>query len=345
MSNKYFLISGINGQDGTFLAMVALKNGYKVVGIQRPKFNKLQNISNLISLDISNQIKFEIVDLENSNQTNELIKKYKPEYFAHLGSQSNVVESETLISETINSNQNSTANLIKAIRNYSKDTCFFFPSSATIYEGYSNITVDEDTIPKALSTYAKSKLSAQEMIIEKASTDSLKLNIGIMFSHESEYRRPNFFSKKIVEFLVDYKKMNNKTLIVGDLSIKRDIGYAKEYVDAIYKILKNNKKTEYIVSSNVLYELSDMVKTCLNILEINFEVITDRGKVSYIDTKNNKKFITCENQEFRKHDLFGIKGDNSKIANELGWLPKLKLNDICKKMIKHEITKQERNDW
>lgn len=336
MSNKYFLISGINGQDGTFLAMVALKNGYKVVGIQRPKFNKLQNISNLISLDISNQIKFEIVDLENSNQTNELIKKYKPEYFAHLGSQSNVVESETLISETINSNQNSTANLIKAIRNYSKDTCFFFPSSATIYEGYSNITVDEDTIPKALSTYAKSKLSAQEMIIEKASTDSLKLNIGIMFSHESEFRGNKYFTKIISNFLTNYKQNSNQNLNVGNLTIKRDIGYAGEYVDAIFNILQNNKSSKYIISKNRTYQLSEYVKTCLDYLEIKYEIDISEKEIKYIDRKSGNLFLLSNLLKNRNHDLTNIQGNNLKIFNELNWKPKLNIDEIATRMMRFE---------
>lgn len=323
-----------------------MEDGLEIYGLQRPKPSKRseQVTYPLKDLGLYNKINFCVVDLSNKKMIDSMLKEHQPKYFVHLGSQSSVKKSSGNKRYTNNSNLE-LSNIVNSIEENSKETILFFPSSATIFEGYKNKVVSEKTEPKPRTEYAKSKLQSQNLINHKILNNNLQLNTGIMFSHESEYRRPNFFSKKIVEFLVDYKKMNNKTLIVGDLSIKRDIGYAKEYVDAIYKILKNNKKTEYIVSSNVLYELSDMVKTCLNILEINFEVITDRGKVSYIDTKNNKKFITCENQEFRKHDLFGIKGDNSKIANELGWLPKLKLNDICKKMIKHEITKQERNDW
>ena len=140
-----------------------------------------------------------------------------------------------------------TENFVNAIEKYSKDTIFFFPSSATIYEGYQNIQVNELTTPLPKTEYAKSKLISQEYISKKIEENDMQLNNGIMFSHESEYRRPNFFSKKITQFLVEYKYSGNINLKVGNLLIDRDIGYAKEYVDAIYKIIRANNRQNYIV--------------------------------------------------------------------------------------------------
>ena len=230
-------------------------------------------------------------------------------------------------------------NIINSIEQFSNDTVFFFPSSATIYEGYKNITVDEETIPKPKTNYSKSKYYIQKSINKINLNSDVHLNTGIMFSHESEYRRSNFFTKKIVEFLVKYKELNNIKIDVGDISLKRDIGYAKEYVDAIYLIMQENYKKEFIVSSNSLSQLSDFIDCCLNILEIDFFVDRSGQDIKYIDKKNNFNFISSDPKEFRKYDLKGVKGDNSRILSELGWAPKLDLEKISRKMIEYEFKK------
>lgn len=302
-----------------------------------PNYRKEQVTFRLEELDILDKINLNVVDLTNKNRVEEIIKEQKPSYFAHLGSQSSVKKSFKFKKLTEESNLTITENIIKAIENYSKDTVFFFPSSATIYEGYKNVQVNELTKPLPKTEYAKSKYISQEYISRKIEEKNMQFNTGIMFSHESEFRRPNFFSKKVTQFLVDYKQYGNTKLKVGNLFIERDIGYAKEYVDAIYKIIRANNRQNYIVSSNRLYKLSDFINNCLDLLEIKYEVITKNKKMTYIDTKNNFEFISSEDNEFRKHDLIGIMGNNSKILNELNWQPKIQLKEITKKMIEYEI--------
>lgn len=302
-----------------------------------PNYRKEQVTFRLEELNILDKINLNVVDLTNKNRVDEIIKEQKPSYFAHLGSQSSVKKSFNFKKLTEESNLTITENIIKAIENYSKDTVFFFPSSATIYEGYKNVQVNELTKPLPKTEYAKSKYISQEYISRKIEEKNMQFNTGIMFSHESEFRRPNFFSKKVTQFLVDYKQHGNTKLKVGNLFIERDIGYAKEYVDAIYKIIRANNRQNYIVSSNRLYKLSDFINNCLDLLEIKYEVITKNKKMTYIDTKNNFEFISSEDNEFRKHDLIGIMGNNSKILNELNWQPKIQLKEITKKMIEYEI--------
>ncbi len=167
--------------------------------------------------------------------------------------------------------------------------------------------------------------------------NDMQLNNGIMFSHESEYRRPNFFSKKITQFLVDYASHGNKNLKVGNLFIERDVGYAKEYVDAIYRVIRANNRENYIISSNRLYKLSEFVNNCLDLLEIEYEIVAEGKKINYIDKKSNFKFISSEDNEYRKYDLIGIKGNNSKIFRDLNWKPKIQLKEISKIMIDYEL--------
>tara|TARA_B100001250_G_scaffold13960_1_gene12187 strand:- start:5526 stop:6023 length:498 start_codon:yes stop_codon:yes gene_type:complete len=164
-----------------------------------------------------------------------------------------------------------------------------------------------------------------------------------MFSHESEFRRSNFFTKTITEFLVDYKLKKRRKLNVGNISLKRDIGYAEEYTEAIFKILKHNKSGKYIVSSNNLNSLEDFIVSCLELLEIKFEKVYKDNCVSFVNKQSGKIFISSESTNYRKIDVDGIQGNNYKINKELGWRPKYKLEDICSKMITYDLSKRSKN--
>ena len=278
LSKESFLITGATGQDGILLAKKVLEFGYKAICIVRSESN-IDFINQLFSND--NKFRIESANLSDSKSVDQIIKTNKPNYLVHLGSQSNVRDSLNLSSQTIESNFDSTVNLINSISKYSKETKFFFPSSATIYEGYKSTTVNESTIPRPKSVYANSKFRTQEFLREVYETSDLDLNLGIMFSHESEYRRSKFFSKKVIEFLVKFKNGSKRNLELGNLNIKRDIGYAKDYIDAIYLMLSNKSDFDYIVSSNKLYELSRFVEASMDYLEKNMKKITKK-RVSVI---------------------------------------------------------------
>lgn len=321
---------------------MAHQAGYNIHGIQRlnSNFKNHNDLSSLKHLNMIEKINFHQVDLMDTSKISNLLSEIKPTYFAHLGSQSNVQKSYNNKNLTMESNFVLSKNIINVIKNISKETIIFFPSSATIYEGYKNTTVNEQTLPKPKTNYSKSKYLTQEYIKKSVEEDEMQINTGIMFSHESALRKSEFFSKKIVSFLVNYKKTNISELRVGDLSIERDIGYAPDFVNAIFKIMQQNDKDEYIVSTNSLTKLSYFVETCLNILEIDYEVEVNGSELNYIDIKNNFKFITSSKDKYRKFDLRGVKGDNSKIQTNLGWKPTKTVENICKIMINHELNNE-----
>lgn len=318
------------------MAKKAIEEGFKVIGLQRPlpEYRSEQIIFRLKELNIYNQINFEVIDLMDVNKLVDLLKKYKPTHFAHLGSQSSVKKSNDFRELTRESNYLISKNIIESLEKYSQDTIFFFPSSATIFEGYQDKTVDEKTKPLPMTNYAISKYKTQQLISTKK---ELQLNTGILFSHESEYRRPNFFSKKVIEFLSNYHFGKKECLRVGDISIERDIGYAEEYVEGIYKMMSKNQKNELIFSSNHLYKLKEIIDNSLDMLNIKYEIFIEDNIVSYIDLKTSNKFIVSDKSEFRKYDLRGIRGKNTRIKEELDWEPKIKLEEICRRMVNYEL--------
>ncbi len=323
------------------MTKLALNNGFKVIGILRPETSKkVKNQSTRLGdLFNNNNVEFIDVDLRDTTKLQDVIKEFSPVYFAHLASQSSVQDSFKDKKNTYESNTLVSNNLIDTIEKYSKETILFFPSSATIYEGYENTVVNESTPPKPKTVYSISKLETQNYIQKKIQTKNLSLNTGIMFSHESPYRNSKFFTKKIIEFLINYKKNNELNIKVGNLSIERDIGYAPEYVDAIFSILQNNKKEEYIISSNTLTKLYNFLNLCLDYLDIKYEVVISDNNVSYINKDNNFEFITSTSDQFRVHDLVGIRGDNKKILEQLSWKPTKTLEQICEIMIDFELGK------
>ncbi len=316
-----------------------------VIGIQRPlpKHRSEQIIFRLKELNIFDQIKFEVLDLADKNNTDYLFKNYSPTYFAHLASQSSVLKSMKYKNLTKEENEAISNNLIDSLMSKSMDTKMFFPSSATIFEGYKNKLVDEQTEPRPLTTYSKTKYSTQERIFELIADKGLSASVGIMFSHESEYRRSNFFSKIITEFLVDYKLKKRRKLVVGNISLKRDIGYAKEYSEAIFKMLLNNTKSKYIVSANRLSSLEDFIINCLTLLDIKFEKISNKDSLLFVNKENGKIFLSSNKSNYREIDLYGIQGNNSRIKKDIGWTPKLTLEQICSKMISYDLRKAEKS--
>lgn len=333
------MITGINGQDGCYLAKIALENGYDVIGVQRKSTNNTSKdvIRPFKELGIYKNINFQITELEIFENVEMLIKTFKPKYLVHFASQSSIEKSFKYKDLTFQSNTVISKNIIDSIEKHSRDTIMFFPSSATIFEGYKDTIVDESTDPLPLSNYSISKFNTQNYIDHKIVQSNLTLKTGILFSHESEFRRYNFFSKKITKFLVEYRNNNNLCITVGDLSIERDIGYAPEYAEAIFKILLLNNSEKFIISSNTLYKLSDFVENCLNYLGISFEIITKNNMLSFVNRVTGQVFIRSDLDKFREYDLRGIQGNNSKLKKSIDWEPILNLNQISQKMLDYEF--------
>ena len=301
------IISGITGQDGAFLAKKLIGEGQNIIGLLRPKKKSEQITFRLKELGIYEKIKFEEIDLLDSKKVEDLIKNYKPDSLFHLGAQTSVEKSFFYKELTKDSNIRSSMNLINSVKQFSEKTRFIFPSSSTIYEGYKNKTVNELTLAKPLSTYAKSKFYIQEQL---ESMEIENFTIGIMFSHESEFRRSNF---------------------------ERDIGHAEDYMNLMSMFNSETPNNKYIISSNKLVSLKQFIVSSLNYLNIDLEVELHKKNISFISKVNGKPFIVSESKNFRKIDLLGIKGSNQLAKKDFDWTPKHDLKKIVEKMIDYRI--------
>lgn len=333
MSRGTVLITGITGQDGSFLSKHLLQKEYKVIGIYRSQKNSIDRFFRLRRLGIFNQIDLKELNLENIEELNLFLKKTNVNCVYHLAAQSSVEKSFYEKQLTKDSNITSTLNLISSLKKQNLNCKFIFPSSASIYEGYSNKTVNEDTIPKPKSEYAISKYFIQNELEKNNLYDNYF--IPILFSHESEFRKQGYFSQKVILHLIDFAKNGfKKELRVGNLKMSRDIGYADNYMSLLSLLADDTEINKVIVSTNKLVQLLDFCLSALRILNIDFEIDEQGDQINILHKKSKNILIKSDKSSFRKIDLEGIKGDNSLALKNFNWKPIQELDFIVDKMIK-----------
>ena len=319
---KKALITGISGQDGAYLSKLLIEKDYEVLGITR--INNNFNNFGLSYLGIQNLVAVEELDILDQSKLINLINKFEPTEIYHLASQSSVSNSELMPNQTIVFNITSTLNLLEAIRNNNKNIKLLNASSSEIFGQNTTLPIIESNSFNPQNIYAISKCTSHRLVDYYRINYNTFSSNAILFNHESYLRKENFFIKKIIRGAINLKLKKINFLEIGDLSIKRDFGYAPEYVYAMWLIIQSSLSKNYIVSSGKSYSLESIV---------NF--VFDKLKISKDLIKRSENLI-------RKNEIKDIYGDNSKIKNELNWKPTTNFFEILEKLIAEELlTKQK----
>tara|TARA_B100000700_G_C14943866_1_gene808140 strand:- start:71 stop:1093 length:1023 start_codon:yes stop_codon:yes gene_type:complete len=336
MKKKTAIISGITGQDGSYLANLLIKKGIRVYGIIRR--TSTDPFYRLKYFNIEKKIELINVDMSEHQRINNCINKIKPNFFFNLAAQSFVAYSyyNPIYTDTINNL--SVLNILEAIKNSSNKTKFYQASSSEMYGGlnYYNKKLNEDSKFNPISPYAISKLSAYHYTKMYRRSYNIFASNGILFNHESPLRGEQFVTKKIVKGLVEI--LNGKKedpIYLGNIYSKRDWGHAKDYVEVIYKIMSYKKADDFVIASNKNYSVKEFVNlVCKNLgLKIFW-----RGKginEKAID-KNGKILIKVNKKLFRPLDVTNLIGDTIKAKKILKWTPRKNLNELIKDMILFE---------
>ncbi|MBN2249798.1 MAG: GDP-mannose 4,6-dehydratase [Campylobacterales bacterium] len=296
---KTAVITGISGQDGPYLARLLLEKGYKVIGTVRSY--RCTNNKNFEYLGIENRIHLEELDLLDMANVIRIIQKYKPEEIYNLAAQSSVGLSFDQPLGTFSFNTTSVNNLLESIRLFSPNTKLYQASSSEMYGRVEKMPISIDTPMHPVSPYGVSKMASYFMITTYRESYGLFVCNGVLFNHESYLRSNNFFIKKIIRDSIAIKNGKLDKLVVGNLNVKRDFGYAPKYVEAIWKILQYDQADDFIICSGKSISLRDIVEYVFEKLGL------DKG-------------LIVENQEFfRPNEIDEIYGDNSKAKEVLGW--------------------------
>jgi len=335
--NRKIIITGVTGQDGSYLAKFLLKKRYKIFGIVRSL--KKKEFINLKILKIEKKINYIKCNLLEYKKLSSIIKKIKPAMIFNYAGISTLQKSFKDCIRTNAVNNTAVINILDSIKLYSIKTKFFQASSSLLFK-INKDKINENSEFNPATPYAIAKLSAYFFIKYYRNNFNLFASNGFFFNHESPLRNDNFVTKKIIRKLVQYKLSKKITdpLYIGNLYAKRDWGYAEDYVKLSYKILKIKKPNDFIICTGRGYTVKDFINLTaknlkLNIKWLKVKTLNEIG----IDSDNNQKIVIIKKDLFRKNDSHYVCGNNYKAKKLLKWKPMSKINYLIKKMINHEI--------
>lgn len=326
---KTALITGVSGQDGSYLAELLLNKGYIVVGTHRyllvKKYDQ-NNINtyfkNIGSLIENKNFKLEYGDILEPMSICKLIYKYKPNEIYNLAAQSHVNLSFDSSEITSKINGFGVLSLLNLIIDIDPNIKFFQASSSDMY-GENNLTiVNEQSTFKPNTPYGCSKLFAHNLVNTYRKTYNIHASCGILFNHESPRKGYNFATQKIARSVARIKLGLDNKLLLGNLDLKKDWGHAREYVEAMWLILQHNKPNDYIISSGKPYSLRLFVEKIFEYAQLDIY-----------------KYLEIDKKFYRHYEQNNIIGDASKINKELGWSSKVNLDDMVIEMYEHALSK------
>ena len=335
MKKKIALITGVSGQDGAYLAYFLLKKNYKVVGADRrsARADKWR----LRRLQIEDKIIPEELELSEIYEINRLFQKYKFDEVYNLAAQSFVKSSFSSPISTSNITGLGVLRLLETIREKSPNTRFYQASSSEMFGGALEKNLNEKTPFNPRSPYAVAKLFGHHITKNYRESYNLFAVSGILFNHESPLRGEEFITRKITKGLIAIIKGDLKVLEIGNLYAKRDWGFAKEYVQAMWMMLQNKKPVDYVISTGECHSVKEFINEAIKILNIN-ATWTGKGLNEKLVDKNTKKVLIKINPKFfRPAEVNFLLGDSKKAKKQLKWTPKVKFKKLVEIMIKDEI--------
>lgn len=344
---KVALITGITGQDGSYLAELLLEKGYEVHGMKRraSSFNT-QRIDHLYQ-DIHNKgakFKLHYGDLTDSSNLIRLIQEIQPDEIYNLAAQSHVKVSFDSPEYTANADGIGTLRLLEAIRilGLEKKTKFYQASTSELF-GLVQETPQKETTPfYPRSPYACAKLYAYWICINYREGYNIFACNGILFNHESPRRGETFVTRKITRAACRIKLGLEDKLYLGNLSSQRDWGHAKDYVEGMWRILQQDKPQDYVLATGVTTTIRDFCKMAFKEagIEIDFrgEGIEEKG----INKATGEVIIEVDPRYFRPTEVEFLLGDSSKARKELGWKPKYDLQMLVKEMVEEDMKEAQK---
>ena len=335
---KSAFITGVTGQDGSYLAEFLLEKGYMVYGLVRRSslFNR-NRIEHIINGEKSEQFKLIYGDLTDSSSLNRFLEKYHPQEIYNLGAQSHVSISYEMPEFTSDVNGLGTLRLLDAIKNVGIKPKMYQASSSELFGKVAESPQNELTKFHPRSPYACSKAFAFYITQNYREAYDLFACNGILFNHESPRRSENFVTRKITLSLAKIKLGLQEKLIIGNLNAKRDWGYAKEYVEAMWLMLNQKTPDDFVIATGETHSVREFVE--LAAFEFGFSIkwqgqdINERG----IDENSGRILVEVSPRYFRPADVDLLIGDSTKAKQKLGWEAKTKFKDLVALMVKSDL--------
>ena len=317
---KKALITGITGQDGSYLSELLLKKNYKVYGIVRrvaleDETHRLWRIKHLL-----NRIELKSASLESYASIVKIIQKVRPDEIYHLGAQSFVAYSFEDEFSTLNTNINGTHYILSAIKDFSPKSKFYFAGSSEMFGKVQKSRQDENTRFYPRSAYGISKVAGFELTRNYREAYNIFACTGILFNHESPKRGFEFVTRKISSSVAKIKHGKQNYLYLGNINAKRDWGHARDYVKAMWLMLQQKKPQDFVIGTGKMHSVKDFAKLAFSIAGLDYK--------RYI--KFNKKLL-------RPAEVETLRANYNKANKLLKWKPTVKFEQLVKEMVLEDI--------
>ena len=325
---KKALITGITGQDGSYLSEFLLKKKYQVHGLIRrvaaeDKTHRLWRLRNIL-----NKIILHPASLESYASIVKIIQRVKPDEIYHLGAQSYIDYAFKDEFSTLNTNINGTHYILSAIKEFSPKTKFYFAGSSEMFGKVQQIPQTEKTPFYPRSTYGISKVAGFDLTRNYREAYNLFCCSGILFNHESPRRGFEFVTRKITHSVARIKFGLQKKLILGNMNSRRDWGHAKDYVKAMWLMLNRSKPEDYVISTGKQYTVRDFTKLAFELVDLDY-----------------KKYVSTEKKLYRPSEVDSLLGNCNRAKKELKWKPEYDFKKLVKDMIKADLEFVEKEGY
>jgi GDPmannose 4,6-dehydratase len=311
------LVTGVSGQDGAYLAKLLLEKGYKVYGTSRDA--QVASFRNLQRLKIRDDLRLESVAMNDFRSVIQVLFKAQPDEIYNLAGQSSVGLSFEQPVETQDSIYLGTLNLLEAIRFMGKDIRLYNACSSECFGDLKDEVAVEETPFRPRSPYAVAKAAAFWQVSNYREAYKIFACSGILFNHESPLRPERFVTKKIVSAARRIAKGELRELRLGNIDVQRDWGWAPEYVEAMYRMLQQEKPDDYVIATGETRPLRDFVAVAFQEVGLDW-----------------REHVVIDRSLFRPTDLTVGRGNATKAANKLGWKAKHLMNDVARMMVTAE---------
>ena len=324
------LITGITGQDGSYLAEFLLAKGYEVHGIKRRGSNlNTQRIDHIFSHP---RLHLHYGDMTDSTNLIRLVDEIKPTEVYNLAAQSHVAVSFEMPEYTANADAIGTLRLLEACMG--KEIKFYQASTSEMFG--SSLPPQSETTPfHPRSPYGAAKLYAHWMVVNYREAYDMYACSGILFNHESPRRGETFVTRKIVQGLINVKNGKQKFLYLGNLHAKRDWGHAKDYVKAMWLMLQQEKPEDFVIATGQQHSVKNFVNAVAAKLGMELAWAgKDKTEHAYW---NGKVVIALDQQYYRPTEVDSLCGDATKAKEKLGWVPKISFDELVSEMVEAEL--------
>ena len=340
MTKKIALIFGITGQDGSYLAEFLLKKKYIVHGVKRRSSSiNTFRVDHIYQDPHEKNYNFRLHygDITDSSSVSDIIRKVKPDEIYNLAAQSHVAVSFEVPEYTANADALGALRILEAIKfnKLEKKTKFYQSGNSEMYGKVQEIPQNEKTSFYPQSPYGVAKLYAHWITKNYREAYNIFGCNGILFNHESPRRGETFVTKKIISALCKIKAGKQKKLFLGNLNAKRDWGHARDYCEAMWKILQQKKPEDFVIATGFQYSIKEFIN--ITAKKLNLKIVW-RGKdfkEKGLD-KNGKIIIECDKKYFRPLDVNTLLGDATKARRKLKWKPKENIHSLIEEMILFE---------